>query len=89
MPKLRGWMQDQEDPTAWTYGGQFFAACMIVRWHPPDTSLPVLVRIWPRLGEVGSNDPTQPLGWEHDALSFADEATARAYVESWERALRG
>jgi hypothetical protein len=54
--------------------------------HPGEPTLPVEVRIWPRLGDVGTNDPTKPLGAEHGALTFPDEASARAYIESWERA---
>ena len=77
-------MQDGEDPTAWTYGGQNFAAFM---WVPTLPGAAVGVRVWPRLGDVGSNDPTEPLGAEHSFLTFANEAAARAYVESWERAV--
>jgi len=83
MPRLHGWMQDGEDPTGWTYGGRFFAAFM---WVPTTSGAAVGVRIWPRLGDVASNDLTLPLGAEHSFLTFVNEAAARAYVESWERA---
>lgn len=87
MPRLHGWTQDTEDPSQWTYGGSYFVAVM---WGPSinDERMPNAfeLRIWPRLGEVGSNDPTQPLGADHGGMLFPDETAARAYVESWERA---
>jgi hypothetical protein len=88
MPRLHGWRQDTEDTSSWSYGGSNFVADM---WGPsindPANPNGFEVRIWPRLGDVDSNDPTKPLGPTNGGLLFPDEATARAYIESWERAV--
>lgn len=84
--RLHGWRQDDEDPSVWTYGGRYFAAAMWVTANGPTPPMKAGVRIWPILGEVGTPDPTVPLGPEHAGMYFASEAEARAYVESWERA---
>jgi hypothetical protein len=83
MPRLHGWT------AFWTYGGSYFVATM---WGPStnepaphDTEFEV--RIWPMLGDAASNDPTTPLGPDRGGMVFPTEAAARAYVESWERAV--
>lgn len=79
-------MQDPES-LGWTYGGSYYVAQM---WGPsindPINPNAVGVRMWPRLGEADSNDPTCPLDARHGAIYFVGEGQARAYVESWERA---
>ena len=85
MPRLHGWRQDTETGW-WTYGGSNFAAAM---WPSTGANYPtgVSVRIWPRLGDPGGPDPTVPLDGTNGELVFQGEAAARAYVESWERAV--
>lgn len=83
-------MQDVESLN-WTYGGSYFVAEM---WGPsindPANPKAMGVRIWPRLGELGTPEgPTKPLGPSNGGMYFPDEATARAYIESWEHATGG
>jgi hypothetical protein len=87
MPHVHGWNQDPETGW-WSYGGRYFAAAMWASTGEAYTATGgrgFSVRIWPRLGDVGSPDPTRPLDGSNGELVFPDEQAARAYVESWER----
>jgi hypothetical protein len=80
---LRGWQPTDVDGTR-SYGGSYYDA--VLRAPAADTYLPWRVSLWPRLGEVGSSDPTKPLIPGHGYFEFSSEGDARFYVESWERA---
>lgn len=83
MPHLHGWTNDLEDTSFWAFGGRHVIGAM---WGPELESGDWSVRVWPRLGDIDSPDPTKPLGAEHGSLTFKSETEARAYLESFDRA---